>query len=569
MAPSRENIDLMVRKPNLASNCGSTLVYRNHSNKSQGDDNEQGFIEINGLTRLLVVDDKRTLLDVLREDLDLIGAKQSCDQTGQCGACTVIVDGKARRSCLIKAKSLDGSKIITVEGLGTPENPHLIQEAFGLTGAIQCGFCTPGMIMAAKALLDVNPDPSVEEIKAALKHNLCRCTGYKKIIEAVILAGRFLRGEADPEEVKPDVDGPKLGVSHIRPSALAKACGTARFSADIKVPGAVELAVLRSKVPHARITSIDPTPALAAPGVIGVMTSADIKGSNRIKMIVADRPVLCEDRVRYIGDPICAVVAETRDQAMAAAELVNVELEELPVLATPEQAVEADPIHDHAPNLCHTQPVIKGDAAKAFAEAATVVEADFKTQINHQAPLEPEGCIAYWEGEDEDRELVVIGRSINIHVHQSILQDALGFEAIRYQEAYSGGQFGLKLEISSEAVCAAAALHFGRPVRYQPTLEASMLMTPKRHPFNMKVRMGVDDQGKITAYENLFTVDNGAYHSIGNVVMYRALLMLSGAYDIANLNALGRLVYTNNPWGSAARGAGPPQANFALECTLT
>ena len=187
-------------------------------------------LTINGTARQIVADPDLTLLDLLRDTLRLTGTKQSCDKKGQCGACTVLVDGKARRSCTIKVARIDGANVITVEGLGTPANPHLIQEAFVLAGAVQCGFCIPGMIMATKALLDANPDPSVDEIKKALAHNLCRCTGYVKIIEAVQLAGRFVRGETTPAAVRPDPDGPMIGVSHPRPSALAKACGVAAFS---------------------------------------------------------------------------------------------------------------------------------------------------------------------------------------------------------------------------------------------------------------------------------------------------------------------------------------------------
>ena len=241
---------------------------------------------INGTKREFVVGPGQVLLELLREDLDLTGTKQSCDRKGQCGACTVIVDGKASRSCLIKVADLDGSEVISVEGLGTPENPHLIQEAFVLSGAIQCGYCTPGMIMATKALLDGNPNPNTEEIKKALSRNLCRCTGYLKIIEAVRLAGRFLRGEITPDQVRPDPQGSMIGVSHPRPSAMLKACGLAKFSADIKPQNAVEIAVVRSTEHHALIKSIDTSEAEQMPGVIGVMTAKDIKGTNRIKICI-------------------------------------------------------------------------------------------------------------------------------------------------------------------------------------------------------------------------------------------------------------------------------------------
>jgi aldehyde oxidoreductase len=529
-------------------------------------------LRVNGIWRELIVDSETVLLDVLREDLRLTGAKQSCDRKGQCGACTVMVNDKAVRSCLTRMADVEDADIITVEGLGTPDNPHLIQEAFVLAGAVQCGFCTPGMIMAAKALLDANPDPTVEEIKQALRRNLCRCTGYKKIIEAVQLAGRFLRGEITPEAARPKAAQGVMGVSHPRPSAMAKACGTAYFTADYQIKGALELAVLRSTIPHARIVSIDASQAGNMPGVAGVLTAADVKGTNILKYLVADRPVLCRDKVRCIGDPILAVAAETKEQAEAALKHIKVELEPLPVVDSPEASLteNAVQIHDDIPNLCFEQPQIKGNVDEALRSSAAVIEARFKTQINHQAPLEPEVTIAYWEkGDTEgDDQLVIIGRSINIHYHLGMLQTALGWENMRYVEAFSGGQFGIKIDVISEGIAGAAAIHFKRPVRYIPSLAESMLMTSKRHAFDMQVKLAADRQGNLTAYCNDFLVDNGAYHSIGHVVVNRALLMLSGSYNIPNIAARGRLVYTNNPWGSAARGAGPPQINFPLECAM-
>jgi aerobic-type carbon monoxide dehydrogenase small subunit (CoxS/CutS family) len=275
-------------------------------------------LKVNGRRVQVIADRSLVLLDLIRDVLGLTGTKQSCDRKGQCGACTVIANGRAVLSCLTKVAGLNGAEVITVEGLGTPDNPHLIQVAFVLAGAVQCGFCTPGMIMAAKALLDQNPDPTREDIKEALKRNLCRCTGYAKIIDAVLLAARFLRGDIKPEEVGPRVDDNALGINHPPPSAMIKACGTAQFTADIRIPGALELAALRSPHPHARILSVDVSEALKEPGVVGAMTAADIKGTNRLKYLIADRPLLCEDRVRYVGDPIVVLAAETRDQAVGA-----------------------------------------------------------------------------------------------------------------------------------------------------------------------------------------------------------------------------------------------------------
>lgn len=518
----------------------------------------------------IVADEKMVLLDLLRESLGLTGTKQSCDRKGQCGACTVIVNGKASLSCLTKVIDLDGAYVTTIEGLGTPDNPHPIQEAFVLGGAIQCGFCTPGMIMSTKALLDKNLEPSREEIKKGLRRNLCRCTGYTKIIEAVQLAGRLKRGEITAEEIRPSADTSELGISHPRPSAFLKACGTAQFTGDIIIPGALELAALRSPHAHAKILDINMTKALNMPGIVGIMTAKDIKGTNRLKYIVPDRPVLCEDRVRYIGDPIALVAAKTRTQALDAIKEIKVDFELLPIISSPKQAMAEDAIqiHDNWPNLCYSQPQIKGDASKAFANSSAVVEAHFKTQINHQAPLEPEACAAFFERNGEDEKLVVIGRSINIHHHLGMLQEAVGYENMRYEEAYSGGQFGIKLEITSEGLAAAAAVHFRQPVRYIPGISESMQMSSKRHSFDMKIKLAADSENRLRAMDMDMTVDNGAYHSNGNIVVNRALLMLSGSYLIPNVNCQSRLVYTNNPWGSAARGAGVPQPHFALECSM-
>jgi aldehyde oxidoreductase len=235
----------------------------------------------------------------------------------------VIVNGKAVRSCITKVVNIEDAKVTTIEGLGSTENPHPIQEAYVLTGAIQCGFCTPGLIMTTKVLLDQNPNPDVATIKRALAGILCRCTGYKKIIDAVQLAGQFIRKETTPAQVRGKIGEAMLGVSHERPTAMIKACGVALFNDDVKLPpNAVELSVVLSTQPHALIKNIDTSEAAKMPGVVGFMTASDIKGTNRIRFTVADQPVLCDDKVRTLGDPIVAVAAETRNQARAAAAAV-------------------------------------------------------------------------------------------------------------------------------------------------------------------------------------------------------------------------------------------------------
>lgn len=526
-------------------------------------------LKINGIQRRLAVEEDMVLLDLLRDELKLTGTKQGCDRKGQCGACTVIVNDKTVLSCLTKVANLDGAEVITVEGLGTPDNPHLIQEAFVLSGAIQCGFCTPGLIMATKVLLDRNPKPTREEIRIALRNHLCRCTGYGKIIEAVELAARFLRGETTPDKVRPDPKGKQIGVSHPRPWSMLKACGLAPFAADVVLPGALELAVVASPHHNARIKKIDTSKAEKMPGVAGVMTAKDIKGTN---MLGKDKKVLFGegDVAPLLGAHVAIVAAGTRKEALAAAEAVKVEYEVLPRVATAKEALAkgAPEVQPGTGNICMLNRQFRGDVKKALSSSAFIVEEEFNTQRVHQAALEPEAGVAYLEGKGKDAELVVIGRSLRIHDHAKLLKEALGWENLRYQEAFTGGQFGIKVDLTSEQIAGAAALHFKKAVRYIPGTAESLQMTSKRHPFDMKVRLGADAKGKLTGYEIYAAVEKGAFSAAAVVIVHRALAMLSGAYYIPDVFAEVKVVFTNDIWGGAARGAGPPQVNYALESAM-
>ena len=508
------------------------------------------------------------LIDLLRQDLHLTGTKQSCDRKGQCGACTVIVNGKAVRSCLKKVADLEGADVISVEGLGTPANPHFIQEAFVLSGAIQCGFCTPGMIMATKALLDQNPHPSIMEIKKALARNLCRCTGYKKIIDAVQLATRFQNKESSPAKMRAALARKKiLGVSHPRPLSMLKACGVAKFSADYHFENPLEIACVHATIMHGKIKSVDYSTAAKMPGVTGIITEKELKGTNRVREAVPDKPLLSEGTIFTYGDPIAIIAAGTRAEARAAAAAVKVEYEILPAYMTAKEAMApgVPKLHDWSPNLISITPQYRGDAVKALAESKYVVEANFSTQMNHQAPLEPEVTVCYMDGEGDDAELIIIGRSINIHPNAAVIAETTGWKKTRYIEAYSGGQFGQKSTIITEALAGAACVHFRRPIRYVPSIEESMFLAPKRHPYDMVVKMGADKDGKFTALYADMYIGKGAYFLLGGLSVGRTLHMLSSAYKIPNVWAECKLVYTNNAPGAAARGAGPPQSNFALE----
>jgi aldehyde oxidoreductase len=527
-------------------------------------------LTINGDKKLVEAGPEMVLIELLRDKLHLTGTKQSCDRKGQCGACTVIVDGKVTRSCLKKVTDLEGAEVITVEGLGIPENPHFIQEAFVLTGAIQCGYCTPGMIMATKALLDKNVNPTLDEIKKALAHNLCRCTGYRKIVDAVVLAGKFMRQETTPTQVRAAIPRKMIGVSHPRPTAMLKACGLAKFAADYYFDSALEIACVHCLTHRARVKSVDYSRAIKMPGVAGIITEKEIKGTNRLREAVPDKPLLVEDIVKSYGDPIAIIAADTRAHARAAAAAVQIEFDPLPVYLTPKEALApgADKLHDWSPNLISTTPHIFGDAEKALKESKWVVEAQFSTQVNHQAPLEPENTTCYLEGEGDDAELIVLGRSINIHPNAAVIGETVGWKKTRYIEAYSGGQFGQKSAIITEALAAAACVYFKRPIRYQPSLAESLFLSPKRHPYDMTLKMGADEKGRFTALWADMYINKGAYFILGGLTIYRTIHMLSSAYRIPNVWASCKLVYTSNAPGAAARGAGPPQSNFAVESII-
>ena len=532
-------------------------------------------LTINGVPQQILASPDMVLLDLLRKDMHLTGTKQSCDRKGQCGACTVIVNGKATLSCITKIVKLDGAEVVTIEGLGTPINPHLIQEAFVLAGAVQCGYCIPGMIMATKGLLEKNITPDDDAIKKALAHNLCRCTGYTKIIDAVKLAAKFIRKEITPEEIRAKLDPNKLiGVSHERPTSMVKACGLAKFGADIELPGALEVSVVRSPEFHAKIKSIDTSVAEKMPGVAGIVRAADIKGTNRLRQVHPDQPVLCDDIVKVLGDPIIIIAAETKAQADAAVAAVKVVYEPLYYTMDMKESLKgaADGtfiLHQHAPdNICAKQPIIKGDAEAAMKNAAFVAESEVETQTNHQAPMEPEVSLAYWEGEGEKEELVVVGRSINIHFHLNQLKEALGLDNMRYIEPFAGGQFGIKTWITTEAIAAAAAIHFRRPIRYVPTMEESIVVCNKRHAYEVSTKIGADKDGRIVAMYCDWLMNKGAYTLNGPVLLGRSIMMLSGSYNIPTLKVMGKSVYTNNACTGSARGAGPPQTTFALEVTM-
>ena len=397
-------------------------------------------IRVNGVKRQVISNESRRLVDLIRDDLRLKGTKKGCLE-GHCGVCSVILNGDAVRSCQVSLLDLaEGSQITTIEGIGTLEDPHPIQKAFAAEGAIQCGYCTPGMIVVAKALLDQNQQPTEAEIREAFKRNLCRCTGYDSIIRAVQSAAALLCGEVTDGALARDVGSDLFGQRVPGPSALAKATGTVQFGDDLALPSdTLHLKIVRSPHHHARITGIDISEAERMPGVMGVLTASDIPGENSVWSdpqpqygdFVLNERVLCDEKVGVWGSPIAVVVAETEEQAAAAVDKVRVDYEVLPTYMTPQESLAegAVPIvPEYVSNQTFTAYLRKDVKGKAEVEEILrdlpyVVEQEFVTARQSHLTLEQDNAIAFI---DDDDRLTVMSKSVSIHSHMRELSRVLG-----------------------------------------------------------------------------------------------------------------------------------------------
>ncbi len=519
-------------------------------------------LQVNGDWHALEVGEKESLLDVLRERLRLTGTKNGCGE-GHCGACTVIVDGKARRACITRAARLDGSSIWTIEGLAREGHLHPVQQAFVASGAIQCGFCTPGMIMAAKALLDANPHPTRDEIRDALANNLCRCTGYVKIVAAVELAADLMAAGQSAEQ---GVTG--VGVSAIRPDAALKATGKALYAADMFFDGMLYGAVLRSAYPHARLLRVDVGEARTMPGVHAVLTADDVPGRKTHGLVVDDWPVFAWDKVRYVGDAIAAVAAESPETARAALERIHVEYEPLPVVTDPVRALEPDAprVHEQG-NLVSEARVLRGDVEEAFRNAAVVVEQTYETPFNEHAFLEPETSVAV--PREDGGITIYVGSQIPFADQAQVAASlALPVEKVRIIQSAVGGAFGGKEDISTQIHAALLAQATGRPVKLTLSRRESIRVHPKRHATRIWLKTAATADGRLLAVKARIWGDTGAYASLGPHVIRRAATHVSGPYAIPNADIVSYTVYTNNPPAGAFRGFGATQAHFAAECQM-
>ena len=522
---------------------------------------------LNGTPRRVIVDSQKSLLKVIREDLKLTGTKEGCS-AGHCGTCAVLMDGEVVLSCRVPVVKAQGKEIATIEGVGTLKNPHPLQLAFAKTGAIQCGFCTPGMILRAKSLLDKNLNPSRDEIKKALQPHICRCTGYQKIFEAVELAASYFRRET--KSIKLKLEGKNtIGKPVTRIDALEKATGTTLYAADIAVDGCAYVKVLRSPHHHAKIIHIDKKEAEAIPGVLTVLTAEDVKGTNILKMAGDDQPILCGNKVRFIGDPVVAVVATSEEIASHALEKIEVTYEPLEPILTPDEALKegAVRVHDDRSNLFFEQPIIHGDIGKGFSEADIVLEKSYTTQAVEHGYLENDSGVAFVH---ENGQLVVMAAGQNIHAHRKTIAESLGLglEKVRVIQTPTGGAFGGKLDVSVGGILGLAALKLNRPVKLVYTRSETFAATPKRHPFSMKVKVGAKKDGTLMALDFDVTADGGAYKSFSNSVTQRGVIHAQGPYRFPNAHVHGKAVYTTTAFKGAMRGFGVPQVAFAIESIL-
>jgi len=519
---------------------------------------------VNGEEIITARDPKQSLLQFLRTELSLMGAKNGCAK-GHCGTCTVIVNGKAQRACLLQVGKLDNSSIETIEGLTKNGELHPLQIAFAKAGAVQCGFCTPGMIMAAKALLDQNPDPSEDEIKDALKYNLCRCTGYKKIIEAVQMAAAAMQGKIVLNETS---EKGWVGEAVVRYDSLAKVKGVPLYTDDFRLGGALEGKLLLSSHPHARIMSIDTATAENAPGVVAVLTAKDIPGRKTFGLIVPHQPVLAEQIVRYTGDPIALVLAESEGQAEAARELIKVEYQPLEIVDNPLRALEegAPIVHDEGNVLAHIK-VRKGDIEAGFARADIILEDNFYVPSIEHAYMEPDACLAKQE---EDGIITVWTASQSSFSFQEDISKSLGVpkEKIRVINRTTGGAFGGREEPTVQIHAALGVLKTGRPVRMVLSREELIKMSTKRHAEYLYYKLGATKEGVIISLEVKIVGDTGAYASAGEPVLFRSAVFSSGPYEVPNAKVDAFAVYTNNPPGGAMRGFGSTQPAVAAEIMM-
>lgn len=547
-------------------------------------------LKINGAERAFVCDyENDTLAAVLRR-LGLTGTKIGCG-SGVCGACSVILDGKVIRSCVRKMKQVkDYSEVLTIEGIGTVLNPHPLQYAWVNLGAVQCGFCVPGFIVSAYALLQENINPSREEVRDWFqKHrNVCRCTGYKPIVDAVMEAAAIMRGEKTFEDITYDWSkdiGNFYGKPMVRPNAMAKACGVCDYGDDVELhmpEGTLKVELVMPRITnHAKILNIDITKAEHMPGVVKVITADDIKGANRLmayqfspRTAVFDQvhKLLQDEKIVSYGNVVAMVVADTRLHAKAAADQVKVEIEPLPEYMNYLDAVMPDSmrIHESMDNIYSKQPVLKGnyeEVPEIIEHAPYAVEGSFYSSREPHMSIEGDTVQAYY---DEDGLLTIQCKTMTVYFDRDDIAEAVGLpvDKVRVIENPTGGSFGWAMSAPSYALTAIAAKVTGRPCALGMDYSQFMAFSGKRSPCFMNGRLACDENGKIIAGEFDAGMDHGAYPEMGDDKLSKVLRFMFFPYHVPNCVGLGRVSVTNHAYGTAYRGYGSPQAYTCGEALI-
>lgn len=520
---------------------------------------------LNGIIKDYRGDPELSLLRYLREQEGILSPKDGCAPQAACGCCIVELNGKATLACITPMKKTENGRVVTIEGL-TAYQRRVFANAFVAKSGVQCGFCIPGIIMQSKVLLDHNPHPSREQVKQALTPHLCRCTGYKKIEDAILLAAAAFREGC--EIPAPTCDG-RLGSRFPKYDATMTVLGQRPYVADLHVPGILFGALKLSAYPRARVLAIHTEAAERLPGVSRVFTAKDIPGERHLGLIISDWPLMITvgEETRYVGDVLAGVVAETEEIARHALNLIQIEYDVLVPVTDPHVALQPESPKLHVSgNLLSETVLDRGNVDKALAEAAFISQGVYLTQIVEHGFLEPECCLAMPHNEG----LKVFSQGQGVYDDQKQIARLLDLPEymVEVKSVPSGGAFGGKEDLSVQGHAALFAHHLQQPVKITLTREESILMHPKRHPLEMAYTLACNRAGKLTALQADIIGDTGAYASVGMKVLERAAGHATGAYHIPNVRIRSRAVYTNNIPCGAMRGFGVNQVTFALESCI-
>jgi aldehyde oxidoreductase len=520
---------------------------------------------LNGQNKRYDGDPDLPLLTYLREQEGIITAKDGCAPQAACGCCVVQLNEKAVLACVTKMSRVAGGRVTTIEGL-SPYQQSVFANAFVSKGGVQCGFCIPGIVMQSHVLISQNPSPEREEIEKALTPHLCRCTGYKKIVDAIDCAATAIRNE---EEVPlPQSDG-RIGSRQPKYQAQKLVLGQHRYVDDIRLDGMKYGALRFSDHPRAKVRKIDVSGARQVEGVLAVVTAADVPGERFIGLIRQDWPLMIAEgeTTRYLGDVLAGVVAETEEVARRAAALIEVEYEVLEPVTDPHQALKPGAPHIHeGGNMLSHMALGRGDLEQARAASAHVAHGVFETQMIEHAFMEPECSIAYPTAEG----IELLSQSQGVFDDRVQVAKLLGLpeEQVRVILVPNGGGFGGKEDLTTQGHAAVMAHLIGAPVKVRFNRDESILVHPKRHPIWMEYTIGCDEQGKLTFVKVKFVGDTGAYASVGMKVLERAAGHATGAYFFPATDIESTAVYTNNIPCGAMRGFGVNQAAFGLESLI-